>query len=123
MIRRPPRSTRTDTLFPYTTLFRSLGLRPVWYVESVARSAGPLATGAWDISPAGRPARPDSRCPRPSPDPRLLPPVAGQAPAGAAAVAPAHRPGGARWYSRRTPVAASPGPALLRSHQPESSLP
>src|SRR3546814_3822487 len=28
MIRRPPRSTRTDTLFPYTTLFRSPG-RPV----------------------------------------------------------------------------------------------
>src|SRR3546814_10834948 len=29
MIRRPPRSTRTDTLFPYTTLFRSLyPLRP-----------------------------------------------------------------------------------------------
>src|SRR3546814_11566074 len=27
MIRRPPRSTRTDTLFPYTTLFRS-GWRP-----------------------------------------------------------------------------------------------
>src|SRR3546814_1321825 len=25
MIRRPPRSTRTDTLFPYTTLFRSMG--------------------------------------------------------------------------------------------------
>src|SRR3546814_19349593 len=28
MIRRPPRSTRTDTLFPYTTLFRSLRRRP-----------------------------------------------------------------------------------------------
>src|SRR3546814_12916960 len=30
MIRRPPRSTRTDTLFPYTTLFRShrVGLKP-----------------------------------------------------------------------------------------------
>src|SRR3546814_2178646 len=28
MIRRPPRSTRTDTLFPYTTLFRSHGGRP-----------------------------------------------------------------------------------------------
>src|SRR3546814_8903858 len=29
MVRRPPRSTRTDTLFPYTTLFRSLsGRRP-----------------------------------------------------------------------------------------------
>src|SRR3546814_3559577 len=27
MIRRPPRSTRTDTLFPYTTLFRSILLR------------------------------------------------------------------------------------------------
>src|SRR3546814_14328614 len=27
MIRRPPRSTRTDTLFPYTTLFRSCLLR------------------------------------------------------------------------------------------------
>src|SRR3546814_7434176 len=27
MIRRPPRSTRTDTLFPYTTLFRSLAQR------------------------------------------------------------------------------------------------
>src|SRR3546814_4895505 len=27
MIRRPPRSTRTDTLFPYTTLFRSSGGR------------------------------------------------------------------------------------------------
>src|SRR3546814_6516388 len=28
MIRRPPRSTRTDTLFPYTTLFRSTEVRP-----------------------------------------------------------------------------------------------
>src|SRR3546814_9880748 len=27
MIRRPPRSTRTDTLFPYTTLFRSVVVR------------------------------------------------------------------------------------------------
>src|SRR3546814_6719604 len=30
MIRRPPRSTRTDTLFPYTTLFRSPGLSPAF---------------------------------------------------------------------------------------------
>src|SRR3546814_15391121 len=28
MIRRPPRSTRTDTLFPYTTLFRSAAPKP-----------------------------------------------------------------------------------------------
>src|SRR3546814_15621116 len=36
MLRRPPRSTRTDTLFPYTTLFRSLralGHVPI-YVEA-----------------------------------------------------------------------------------------
>src|SRR3546814_12059125 len=30
MIRRPPRSTRTDTLFPYTTLFRSQRLWAAW---------------------------------------------------------------------------------------------
>src|SRR3546814_4135321 len=30
MIRRPPRSTRTDTLFPYTTLFRSTGSSRDW---------------------------------------------------------------------------------------------
>src|SRR3546814_420726 len=35
MIRRPPRSTRTDTLFPYTTLFRSVG-----FPESVKYQAG-----------------------------------------------------------------------------------
>src|SRR3546814_10327035 len=37
MIRRPPRSTRTDTLFPYTTLFRSipqLTYRSSNYVDS-----------------------------------------------------------------------------------------
>src|SRR3546814_20683093 len=31
MIRRPPRSTRTDTLFPYTTLFRSVFVMVVVY--------------------------------------------------------------------------------------------
>src|SRR3546814_8223810 len=36
MIRRPPRSTRTDTLFPYTTLFRSQG--PAGH-PAVARTA------------------------------------------------------------------------------------
>src|SRR3546814_16571797 len=36
IIRRPPRSTRTDTLFPYTTLFRSVDLenwRGFWFVR------------------------------------------------------------------------------------------
>src|SRR3546814_7403582 len=37
MIRRPPRSTRTDTLFPYTTLFRSgRGLGRRWCIASLA---------------------------------------------------------------------------------------
>src|SRR3546814_3462447 len=37
MIRRPPRSTRTDTLFPYTTLFRSgfSGEQPYWTIIGV----------------------------------------------------------------------------------------
>src|SRR3546814_6120781 len=38
MIRRPPRSTRTDTLFPYTTLFRSLRTSPRRQFSFVARS-------------------------------------------------------------------------------------
>src|SRR3546814_8326056 len=36
MIRRPPRSTRTDTLFPYTTLFRSVATDPAQYDALVA---------------------------------------------------------------------------------------
>src|SRR3546814_19768933 len=35
MIRRPPRSTRTDTLFPYTTLFRSY-YHPVDYIRNLS---------------------------------------------------------------------------------------
>src|SRR3546814_1289482 len=35
MIRRPPRSTRTDTLFPYTTLFRSYDFSGGTLVEQV----------------------------------------------------------------------------------------
>src|SRR3546814_14675395 len=40
MIRRPPRSTRTDTLFPYTTLFRSLYRRNL--VGSGGRPLSPV---------------------------------------------------------------------------------
>src|SRR3546814_2239943 len=36
MIRRPPRSTRTDTRFPYTTLFRSKALRGLKHWEKPA---------------------------------------------------------------------------------------
>src|SRR3546814_714708 len=47
-IRRPPRSTRTDTLFPYTTLFRSpggRGRRLLGQAVLVARAAGPHPRG------------------------------------------------------------------------------
>src|SRR3546814_11796202 len=36
MIRRPPRSTRTDTLFPYTTLFRSKQ-KQQWWLKCLQR--------------------------------------------------------------------------------------
>src|SRR3546814_4167386 len=39
MIRRPPRSTRTDTLFPYTTLFRSIKEGFVEIAAPIARNA------------------------------------------------------------------------------------
>src|SRR3546814_13553568 len=44
MIRRPPRSTRTDTLFPYTTLFRSPGAAAVTRqaLEAAGLDAGAL---------------------------------------------------------------------------------
>src|SRR3546814_5616303 len=57
MIRRPPRSTRTDTLFPYTTLFRSLvnnvtlGIAPTWKDFFIAIPLGMIAyTGIETIS-------------------------------------------------------------------------
>src|SRR3546814_2319264 len=53
MIRRPPRSTRTDTLFPYTTLFRSR----LW-----RRAAGPDGRGGSRCARSGR--RGDRRDPR-----------------------------------------------------------
>src|SRR3546814_5638524 len=40
MIRRPPRSTRTDTLFPYTTLFRSVPTGPIGQARPLARLGG-----------------------------------------------------------------------------------
>src|SRR3546814_3305034 len=40
MIRRPPRATRTDTLLPYTTLFRSIGaLADIDFYETVQQTA------------------------------------------------------------------------------------
>src|SRR3546814_6906960 len=59
MIRRPPRSTRTDTLFPYTTLFRSAApcrlLASTWPAAAIATSTAVSRTScsacfsAWAI--------------------------------------------------------------------------
>src|SRR3546814_2207362 len=56
MIRRPPRATRTDTLFPYTTLFRSLAARSERKVVP-APQAEPLRIG--EVLHRRRPCRGD----------------------------------------------------------------
>src|SRR3546814_6992002 len=66
MIRRPPRSTRTDTLFPYTTLFRSdiVGVpafvaRPIGHQVQVTRRVIGLAriAAVVDIAPGSQRGR------------------------------------------------------------------
>src|SRR3546814_5477386 len=55
MIRRPPRSTRTDTLFPYTTLFRSSACRPLRpNDESVGRVIWNAEKTQFQRHPCGR---------------------------------------------------------------------
>src|SRR3546814_16284289 len=60
MIRRPPRSTRTDTLFPYTTLFRSH--QPVQKIAEQLRALGMAASVgvAQDFHPEVREALADT---------------------------------------------------------------
>src|SRR3546814_1611407 len=59
MIRRPPRSTRTDTLFPYTTLFRSafVGKGPATtFFDATSKTRHSLPPPSWidDCWPARR---------------------------------------------------------------------
>src|SRR3546814_10389609 len=56
MIRRPPRSTRTDTLFPYTTLFRSNPVAPQLFEITVKPLTPWRATASIKVS--GLPTRP-----------------------------------------------------------------
>src|SRR5881392_733252 len=53
MIRRPPRSTQRTTLFPYTTLFRSPGPRPVQRLRDRPREAGRLDAGGGPLDAGG----------------------------------------------------------------------
>src|SRR3546814_20362276 len=68
MMRRPPRSTRTDTLFPYTSLFRSIGWKGKWNLlrsSSIGTVFGilPAAGGAIASLVAYAEARRASRTP------------------------------------------------------------
>src|SRR3546814_13735021 len=73
MLRRPPRSTRTDTLFPYTTLFRArptqhplrteTGRLLVVAVDGRRASRGPAVVAGDDLD-----QRPQSHCGRHRPD-------------------------------------------------------
>src|SRR3546814_7916274 len=60
MIRRPPRSTRTDTLFPYTTLFRSAHQRGPVVLLPPARpvAGGRRRPGGERLLPRGHAAAP-----------------------------------------------------------------
>src|SRR3546814_11129464 len=67
MIPRPPRSTRTDPLFPFTTLFRSVvcrracgGVIPFARCRAPARGSGHAATGPADPAVRTVGARPDA---------------------------------------------------------------
>src|SRR3546814_6698926 len=70
MIRRPPRSTRTDTLFPYTTLFRSDPLHGPPQQNDRCRRAVP-------IHPARRIHAPELRHRRDQPDQNRKPALVG----------------------------------------------
>src|SRR3546814_18168115 len=52
MILRPPRSTRTDTLFPYTTLFRSIAL-DISSADSIAAAASEIEAADILVNNAG----------------------------------------------------------------------
>src|SRR3546814_2401174 len=124
MIRRPPRSTRTDTLFPYTTLFRS--------APAGARAPEPGDRGQDDIARSERPHlqmadRPSRRARfpflRPAGEPRfpvlrraLRPRLSGAAPAPRsppAAAASLRRPTLALNHAN---CARSPRPEIGRAH-------
>src|SRR3546814_13694524 len=61
-IRRPPRSTRTDTLFPYTTLFRSRPFRPFPHRQYGARTrASGHGDGAHGRAPQAQAGTRDQR--------------------------------------------------------------
>src|SRR3546814_13133044 len=103
MIRRPPRSTRTDTLFPYTTLFRSPPA-PTPAGTGGGNRGPPPAAGR----PGRRPAAPPIRPRAAAPDRRSARP--------ALPLATAHGTRESR-YARRGP-GRTPGHRIQPGHAP-----
>src|SRR3546814_3172524 len=114
MIRRPPRSTRTDTLFPYTTLFRS-HLRNV-AIHGPGLGSRFRSAGTKPIARKGR-ARPSPRPPK----------IGKAAHAGSTNVAPNAAPSsgplhGVATKAASAPVQKPPAAPPLRSEEPTSEL-
>src|SRR3546814_14023850 len=113
MIRRPPRSTRTDTLFPYTTLFRSCPAAWVSvHAPSIARAA--LARSRFfvimrQVNNIKQTGASTGETPHPTPPPPPAAPPTGPPPADAA---PSRKNRGPRagWFPR-----AMPGAVLFTS--------
>src|SRR3546814_20178097 len=130
MIRRPPRSTRTDTLFPYTTLFRSrkdgslyrshLQARPSRRRRPVAQE--PDACVGLQVQ-AGTETRPPRRDQPPSrPAVRLRPPAASEAP-GPAPLRPARPPLPQLLQARPAPAAHHRRAPAAVAHTPPAQPP
>src|SRR3546814_19782530 len=104
MIPRPPISTRTDTLFPYTTLFRSVfptePVTPMILADVRARDAAPKALSAAVVSPTSTWGCSTAR-----------PTISPAAPEEQACP------------TKRCPSGASPDKAIKRKPQPTSPLP
>src|SRR3546814_6248072 len=103
MIRRPPKSTRTDTLFPYTTLFRALAALGVGGV--LASFDGGAATHGKTLVLRGEPA--------------ILLEAGAEGPGAARRATAAGRSGGSGRYPGTRPSARSPRP---RSEEHTSEL-
>src|SRR3546814_20023080 len=108
MLRRPPRSTRTDTLFPYTTLFRSVLVSTLnwrrWPLTCRVTATGGLGSGGGIARTPGRRAGVDAR--KTGHGGTLFPPR--NRPAGDQ-VGPVRPPANAR-----TPAGEGPGPSQPR---------
>src|SRR3546814_3638281 len=61
MIRRPPRSTRTDTLFPYTTLFRSNLDLAIFWTDGAGEHEGVALADALMVTVAGPASESETR--------------------------------------------------------------